>query len=100
MTRQYSYFKTQTPNSNDDYAQTISKGFNFVPSGSIVTKFTICAETNLKLLVSISNGEKTEIYLKQGTTWNLDNDDMYGLDSIVCDSVTARVTYMIGYRKR
>lgn len=99
MIRQYSKFKTQVPNSESDYTQTITKGFEFVPANSVVTKFTICAETNLKLLVKSGN-EVMTLYLKQGDTWGVENDDCYSFTSIVCDNVTAKTTYLLGYRDR
>ena len=96
MTRQYSYFKTQTPTSESDYTETITKGQELVDEGTIVTKLTICAETNLKLL--ITNGNVIiPIYLKEGTSWSVDNDDTYRFTSIVCDSNSAKCTYMLGY---
>lgn len=99
MTRQYSYFTTQVPNSESDYTQTISKGFEFVPANSIVTKFTICAETNLKLLVK--NGDTVmTLYIKQGDTWGVENDDCYSFISIICDNTSAKVSFMLGYRNR
>lgn len=97
MNRNYNYFITQIPNSDTDYTQTITKGFEFVPANSVVTKFTICAETNLKLLVK--NGSTTmTLYLKQGDTWSIENDDSYNFTSIKCDNTTAKVTYLLGYR--
>lgn len=96
MTREYSYFKTQTPTSESDYTETITKGQELVDKGTIVTKLTICAETNLKLL--ITNGNVImPIYLKEGTYWSVDNDDAYRFTSIVCDSNSAKCTYMLGY---
>lgn len=97
MIRQYNAFLTQIPNSDTDYTQTITKGFEFVPANSVVTKFTICAETNLKLLVK--NGSTTmTLYLKQGDTWGVENDDCYSFTSIKCDNATAKVSFMLGYR--
>lgn len=100
MVRQYSYFVTQIPtDENVDFSQTINKGFEFIPNGTIVTKFSIKAKTNLKLLVK--NGLKMmTIYLEEGTTWNIDNDDAISFESIKCDSAQARVVYMLGYRER
>lgn len=96
MERQYSYFKSQTPTSESDYAETITKGQELVDEGTIVTKFTICAETNLKLL--IKNGDRVmTICLKAGSSWSLDNDDGYRFTSIVCDNPTAKVCYIMGY---
>lgn len=99
MIRQYSRFKSQTPTDEMvDYTQTITKGFEFVPKGTKVTKLSITAETNLKLLV-ISPSHTDTIYLKEGTTWNIENDDAIGFSSIVCDNSTeAKVTYLLGYR--
>lgn len=96
MAKEYSYFKTQTPTSESDYTQTLTKGQELVDEGTVVTKFTICAETNLKLLVR--NGKVImPIYLKEGTTWSVDNDDLYRFTSIICDSDSAKCTYMLGY---
>lgn len=98
MIRRYIYFKTQTPTSEADYSETLVKGQELVVEGTVVTKFTICAETNLKLLVS--NGEVVmPIYLKEGSSWSVDNDDTYKFTSIICDNETAKVCYMIGYYK-
>lgn len=96
MAKKYSYFKTQTPDSEADYAQTLTKGQELVDEGTVVTKFTICAETNLKLL--IKNGNVImPIYLKEGASWSVDNDDAYSFTSIVCDSEEAKACYMLGY---
>lgn len=96
MTRQYSYFKTQTPTSETDYTETLTKGQELVGEGTIVTKLTIVAETNLKLL--ITNGStQMPIYLKAGTVWNVENEDSYRFTSIICDSESAKCTYMLGY---
>lgn len=98
MARRYVYFKTQTPTSDSDYSQTLKRGQELVDEGTIVTKFTISAETNLKLLVN--NGDVVmPIYLKEGTSWNVENDDTYTFTSIICDSENAKVCYMIGYYK-
>lgn len=100
MVRQYSDFITQTPtDESTDFTQTINKGFEFIPTNTVVTKFSITAETNLKLIVKNANKNMT-LYIKEGNTWNIDNDDAYSFTSIVCDSTEARVTYMLGYRER
>lgn len=99
MNRNYSYFKTQIPTSDTDYTQTITKGFEFVPANSVVTKFTICAETNLKLLVKSGNKTMT-LYIKQGDTWGVENDDCYSFTSIVCDNTSAKVSYLLGVRSK
>ena len=100
MLRQYSYFKTQVPtDENIDFTQTVVKGFEFIPAGTIVTKFSITAETNLKLIVKNGNVIMT-LYLKEGSTWHIENDDVYSFESIKCDSTEARVTYMLGYRQK
>ena len=39
------------------------------------------------------------IYLKEGSSWSVDNDDTYKFTSIICDNETAKVCYMIGYYK-
>ena len=96
MAKEYTYFKTQTPTSESDYSETLTKGQELVDKGTIVTKFTICAETNLKLLVENGNKIMT-LYLKAGSSWSVDNDDRYRFTSIVCDSAAAKVCYMMGY---
>ena len=98
--KDYSLIKTQTLTSEEDYSMKIERGFEFVPDGKIVTKLTIFAKTNLKLIVK-NNSEVMELYIEQGSAWSVDNNDGCDFTSIVCDNPKGAIcTFMLGYRNK
>lgn len=99
MAKEYSYFKSQEPTSQEDYTETVTKGFDFVDEGTVVTKLSICAETNLSLIVT--TGKRVmNLHFKQGATWNVENEDKYTFTSIKVANETAKVTYLLGCREQ